>query len=395
MVIENPQSESAIWMIIPAFSPIIGGTERQAQQVSRLLSATGWRVHILTRRHHPACSNPLKAFEMVDGLPVTRLYSRGPAKISALLYVLSGLWYLLRHGRRGLYHAHDVGAAGWLALLARCLLGGRCLVKLRSGRHRYEKRYSPRWTRWQFLILLHLVDHIIVVNREVKNWLRDLGVSAERIVRIPNVVDIDRFYPASAEEKIDARRRLRLPLEKTILLWVGRLEPVKSLDVLLRAWALLPGEVHEEALLLLVGGGSEQNNLRAMTDRFGLQGSVLLTGPQYTIRDYYWAADIFVLPSRTEGLSNALLEASACGLPSVVSKVGGALDIVTDGETGLFFQVQDHVQLARKLKIMISASDQWVQMGNQARDVVRNYATADVVLKQLHELYRDLASTIR
>ena len=377
-------------MIIPSFHPAIGGTERQVQCLSRALMAQGWSVRVLTRRHGPAQPRGLPASDVVDGIPVTRIYSRGGGRIGSLLYVLGGLRHLLCHGRRGIYHAHEIGAAGWLAVAARYLLGGRCIVKLRGGRRLYEKCFPSGVARWQLSILLRLMDRIIVVNSEMEKYPDNLGISTMHIVRIPNAVNMNWFHPVSTEQKLAARRRLGLDINKIIVLYVGRFVLLKGVDILLKAWALVPADVQRDAQLILVGDGSEHDNLLDMASLLGIQGSVSLVGMQQTVRDYYWAADIFVLPSRTEGLSNALIEAMACGLPIVASNVGGAPDVVEEDKNGVLFESENQEQLARKLTALMLMSDRWDQMGALARQSVMAYANLDVIVGRLYELYRVL-----
>jgi L-malate glycosyltransferase len=97
-----------------------------------------------------------------------------------------------------------------------------------------------------------------------------------------------------------------------------------------------------------------------------------------------------VLPSRTEGLSNALLEAMACGIPVIASRVGGAPDVVEDGITGLLFESDDPLDLVAKLEEMLSRRDEWRAMGLSARKRVLQYASYEAVLGDLIDIYRSL-----
>ena len=380
----------SVWMIIPSFYPAIGGAENQVRLLSKRLLAHGRPVRVLTRQHGNALPNGLAASDVVGGVPVRRLYSRGWGKVGSLLYLLGGWWYLLRHGRRAIYHANAVGTAGWLAVTARYLLGGRCLIKMRTGYQGYEKHYGSGIARWQFVTLLRLADRVQVVNTEVERMVRNLGVPRDRVVRLSNAVDTKVFRPASIEEKSAARKRVGIPAEKTIVLWVGRMAPVKGLDLLLRAWALLPEPERADVLLVMVGEGPERDKLLEMMTQLGLGDSVCLAGAHKTVRDYYWAADLFVLPSRTEGLSGALIEAMASGLPVIASNVGGAIDLVIEDENGSLFIAEDRHQLAQKLAAMIGTSDRWAEMGRRARQTVTASAEMDVIATQLDDLYQEL-----
>ena len=387
---DKPLRARPVWMLVPTFYPVIGGEQIQVKRLSKGLLAHGRSVRVLTRQHSYAHPKGLSASDLVDGVPVRRIYSRGWGKVGSILFMFGGLWYLFRHGRRAVYHANAVGATGWLAVAARYLLGGRCLVKMRTGRYSYERRYASGIARRQFVTLLRLADCVQVVSSEVEGLMRDLGVPPSRVVRLPNAVDTTVFRPASLEEKSTARKRIGVPAKKTIMLWVGRLVPIKGLDLLLRAWALLSEQERAGALLVVVGEGPERDKLLEMITRLGLPDSVCLVGSQQTVRDYYWAADLFVLPSRTEGLSGALIEAMACGLPVIASNIGGATDMVEEDKNGVLFVSEDYHQLAQKLAAMMAMPDRWAEMGRQARQTVTEYADLDVVVKRLDDLYRQL-----
>lgn len=131
--------------------------------------------------------------------------------------------------------------------------------------------------------------------------------------------------------------------------------------------------------------------LLGMIRSLGLQGSVLMTGEQRVVRDFYWAADIFVLPSRTEGLSIAMNEAMACGLPVIASNVGGAPDVVEQGKNGVLFQSEDGLGLTESLTTMLKIKETWPEMGARGRDIVKGYAEFDAVVERLNELYLELS----
>ena len=379
-----------IWMLIATFSPGIGGGERQAQLLSKVLIAHHRPVQVITRRHGFEHSQGLPASELVDGIPVRRLFSRGIGKAGSILYLLGGLWHLMWHGRNGIYHAHDVGAPGWLAVGAKYLMGGHCLIKLRGGRVVYETIMSTRLRRWLFLLLLGRTDRIIVVNSEVERMVRGLGVPINKVLKIPNAVDTNHFRPASPGEKLEARVRLGLDKDQLVVLYLGRLEPVKGVDVLLSSWAALKEQVQTNVHLVIVGDGSQRDDLVKLADSLKIHESISFSGLQQDPRDYYWAADFFVLPSHTEGLSNALLEAMSCGLPVVASNVGGAMDVVDDGQEGFLFKSGDYEELAQKLALMLQKRPQWSEIGTHSRKKVAAYAGVQATVARLDQAYNTM-----
>jgi len=379
-------------MLIPTYHPVVGGAQTQVRRLSSLLKSRGWEVEIITRRHWmPHLPNNAPAHEIVEGTPVTRLSSRGGITSGSILYVLGGLWYLSRYGRRGIYHAHDIGAAGWLAVMAARLFGGRSLLKLRTGRSAYETKTNSLLGRWQLMSLLRKADRVIVVNEEVHSLLASQGAPVDQVAFIPNAVNVDYFQRTHPDEKRKARLRLGIPTEKPVIVYVGRLSHLKGVDILLQAWALLPEATRCGINLTLVGDGEERGGLEKLMISLGISDGVNLAGMQENVRDYYWAADIFVLPSRQEGLSNAMMEAMGCGLPVIASATGGALDMIVDGKNGWLFETANPSRLRDALLRCLQERARWDEMGREARRKAREAADIEVVVEKLETIYDRLA----
>jgi glycosyltransferase involved in cell wall biosynthesis len=378
-------------MITAHFYPVLAGEERQTQWEAKALIDAGQPVTVITRLQSDRLPKNLPGSEVIDNTPVVRIASPG-GKIASLFFLLGGFIHLLRHGRGGIYHSRSEGAPGWLAVIAGYLLGGRSIIKLRSGRPAFEGRVSGSpINRWQFVTMLRLAHRVTVVNGEVQQFIRSLGIRPERVLLIPNFVDTKLFQPHTPEEKTAKRKELGLSLEKTIVVFVGRVVWVKGLDVLLQAWAALSENVRKETLLVIVGDGAERQNLEKLSESLGIQDSILMVGMKEGVRDYYQAADMFVLPSRSEGMSTSLTEAMACGLPVIASSVGAAPDVVRDGENGILFQSENHQELAQKLAALFEQRDRWDEMGKRARETVTAYGDVSVTLKQVLQLYEELS----
>jgi glycosyltransferase involved in cell wall biosynthesis len=165
---------------------------------------------------------------------------------------------------------------------------------------------------------------VLAVGQPLRERVVALGVPAERVGVFARGVDRQRFSPGDGHS---ARARLGLPADRPIALWVGRMVPVKGLDWLLAAWARVR-EAVPDALLLLAGDGELRPDLERAAAAFG--DSIRLVGsvPNHGLTDWYRAADLVVLPSRSEGVPNVLLEGLACGTPFVASAVGAVPDLV-------------------------------------------------------------------
>jgi len=385
-----------VCMLIPSFHPLIGGAETQVRGLSAALLERGWMVSVVTRRDVGTREGPpLSRFEEVDGIPVIRIRSAGPGKLASLRYLVGGLWALGRMGRGSIYHAHDFGTPGLMAALASRLLGGRSVVKLRTGASVYRSRFGSGLRRRLFLRLLALHNRVVVVNHEVEELLHSMGLPPDRVVRIPNAIDGNIFRGASPRSRLEARSRLGLPKDLKIVLYVGRLMHVKGVDILLRAWALLPEALRKGALLVIVGDGPERERLERMVYNRAIHHEVRFTGSRTDAADFYQAADIFVLPSRTEGLSNALLEAMASELPVVATAAGGTPDVVEDGHSGILVPGESEEGLAKGLTSMLSDPAQWEGMGVRGRARALEHAGYAVVLERLQSLYTDVESELQ
>jgi len=176
---------------------------------------------------------------------------------------------------------------------------------------------------------LRAADGVFAVSDNIRQHVIELGVPAERVHLAYRGVDREQFSPG---DKQAARARLGISHELPLFLWVGRMVPVKGLDVLLQAAAKLrqQGRTFE---LVLAGEGSERNRIEQSVSALGLDGTLRLVGsvPHANLPDWYRAADWTVLSSRSEGVPNVLLESHACGTPFIATRVGGIPEIVVAG----------------------------------------------------------------
>jgi glycosyltransferase involved in cell wall biosynthesis len=206
--------------------------------------------------------------------------------------------------------------------------------------------------RHRFLGVLQAADALLPVSRDLKLKTEALGISPDKVHVLYQGVDRELFSPGSRAE---SRRRLGLPVEGKVLLWVGRMVPVKGLDVLLQACSILWAR-DIDFRLYLIGDGPLRKPLEAQAASLGLAGFVVFAGAQQNERlpDWYRAADLTVLPSRSEGIPNVLRESLACGTPFVASRVGGIPEIA-HLEPHRLVPPEDAGQLAGALHECLSA----------------------------------------
>ena len=235
------------------------------------------------------------------------------------------------------------------------------------------------------------VDHIVTSTPEGKSNLINLyGSSPDKVSVIPPGVDLDFFRPKDKEK---ARRELDLEEYKRVLLFAGRLQPFKGLDLLLHAMTYLPN--HGFTRLLVVGGnagkGDELAKMNSLVKELGISNMVGFVGAveHKNMSKFYNAADICVIPSYHESFGMVALEALASGTPVVASRVGGLATIVKDGETGYLFEERSPETLATYLCLLMSENEIRNSMAKAARQSVMKYNWSSTA-RRLFRVYQEL-----
>lgn len=364
-------------MLIQAYHPRIGGAERQLAAVSPLLQAQGVDVHVLTRRY-PG----LKSFEMVNGIPVHRLPIPGPKPMASLAYTAAALAQL-RRLCPDIVHAHGLLSPATTAVAAKRLYGTPVVLTVHdrgpAGELARIRRRSL--SRPRLATLRNDVDAFVIISCEVDRELEELGIPPERRPFISNGVDTDRFVPLSPQGKREVRAALGLPDAPTAI-YTGRLVPGKQIDRLLAIWDSIRA-VHSGATLLLVGSGSEEAALKQAAGP-----GVVFIGRVDNVLPYLQASDLFVLPSASEGLSVALLEAMSTGLASVATAVGGNLDLIEDEKNGRLVAPDDFATLAEAVLALFSNPELRAEMGRHGRERVLSDYQLNGMAEQLTLLYQ-------
>ena len=222
-------------------------------------------------------------------------------------------------------------------------------------------------------------DAIVVSTEEEKDDLARLYHASRHNIRvIPAGVDIELFHPV---DKAEARQALGLK-EKRVILYTGRIEPLKGLDLLLNAVSLLEGG--SDTRLIIVGGkpgrDKELDRLKSVAAQLGIESMVTFTGAvnQSELPNYYSAADVFVIPSYYESFGLAALEAMACGTPVVASRVGGLKTFVRHGETGYLVPWRCPEPFAQSLEVLLANPALRDTMGRAASSKARSMTWAGV-----------------
>ncbi len=240
--------------------------------------------------------------------------------------------------------------------------------------------------------IVKTADCIVTSTKEGKSNLINLyGCNPQKIRVIPPGVDLDIFYPLDQEK---VRTELALQDYRRVLLFAGRLQPFKGLNLLLHAMTYLPN--HGTTQLLVVGGNAgkadELAKMNSLVAELGIGNMVAFVGAveHEKMPAFYNAADICVIPSYHESFGLVAVEALASGTPVVASRVGGLAAIVKDGETGYLFDERSPEALATYLCLLMSENAIRLAMAKAARASVMKYnwsSTARRILKVYQQLF--------
>ena len=356
-----------------------GGMNVYVRELSRELGRMGVEVDVFTRSQNASIPRvvPLGERARVVHLAAGPQAPMPRAAIHAYLdEFVDGVdsWRLTQGADYDLIHAHY-----WLSGVAALALRERWSVpvlqmfhtlgRLKNRAARSVTELEPALRLREETRIVGASDRIVAANVvERAELLRDYAAHAPRIATIPCGVDTALFAPG---DPAAARGALALPAHP-VLLWVGRIAPIKGLDTLLDAIARLRAAGTVLSLLVVGGEADEPRNgheaaLRERIDRLGLGTAVRFVGPlpQDVLPTYYVAADVTVLPSYYESFGMVALEAMACGSPVIASRVGGLVTTVRDGVTGFLVPESDVGALAERIATLIVDPDLRWRIGRE------------------------------
>jgi glycosyltransferase involved in cell wall biosynthesis len=385
------------------FWPSVGGSQTQAEKQARYLQQLGQEVIVVTLRHQKAWLRR----EVYATFPVIRVggwYRRdGTLRVGWLGHIFTDilLFLILWRLRRSydLIHTLQLSPLAVVATMIGKLTHKPVIVGVQStgpyeqqsGKVLREPKESGGdiailqesvWGgRWMLDYLRKSDAYYQILSSRSYIYLMQHKFRPERLVYIPNGVDTQQFYPAWPAERAEISER--------VVVCVARLEYAKGIDILLRAWAhmlQLPAAWRDglQIRLCLVGDGSRRAELEHLVAALGIQQNVEFLGTRRDILHLLQHAWGFVLPSRWEGMPNALLEAMACGLPCIASRVSGSEDIIEQGSNGLLVEPEQPEQLANALRLLVEDTDLTKKLGWRGYEtVLGNYQLISTVQSYL------------
>lgn len=300
------------------------------------------------------------------------------------------VWRLLRQLKPDIVHTRNLPTIDMLAPAR--LAGVRRLVHSEHGLDQLELHgRHHRYNRLRRLSRL-FACHYIAVSTDLGSWLQArVGVPARRISVIINGVDTDRFQPGAPPT--DLFPAGFLPKEPFVVGTVGRFEPVKDQLNLAHAFVRLlrlHPALRERARLVLVGDGACRDDIEALLTEHGVRELCWLPGFRDDVAPLYRGLDLFVLPSRREGISNTALEAMATGLPVLATRVGGNPEIISDQITGTLVPAQDPSALCDAMLTYLEDIDLSGRHGRAGRKAALHDFSLVAMVAQYQQVYLSL-----
>lgn len=355
-----------------------GGTESNLVRLLHRLPRERFRATVLTYEFNPAL--PLmEGFPWpVEVFPLRRIYTPNGLRLGFRLA------RFLREREVDLVHCFFESSDLWGAPVARFC--GLPVISSRRDMGIHRHRLHDLLYRF----VSPCFCEVQAVSEEVRQWLiRRDRLPPERVVTMPNGIDLAAFKPL--EPPAALRARLNLPAAAPLVVSVANLRRVKGQDILLRAAAQLPA-LDPAPHFLLAGEVIEPDfaaSLRELAATETLAGRVRFLGPVTDVASLLAACSVFVLPSRSEGMSTALLEAMAASLPVVATRTGGNPEVVVDGKTGWLVPPEDPSALSARLAELLSGAES-MEFGRAGRVRVEQSFSLDAVLARLCASYERL-----
>ena len=384
-------------MVSPIVTQATGGIQKQLLLQSRELHRRGYKVFILQRKD-PDLEKKKQAWEHVTFLQTPELNflnheSNFFYRCNGALFVVMGFFRIFQFRRTiQIVHAHQLYSPTLVGFFSKLFLGKSLVTKVTASGdfgERNELQKLPFWRLRKFSF--RFIDRVIVLSSQMKSEMQEIGFRREQIVLIPNSVATSNSTCTNFSDQAEKPFRI---------LFTGRLSVEKSLDTLILASQILAREGLQCELSLVGGchGGRDASaELNELASHREQNLRINFIGPVENIQDYYANADAFVLPSLSEGMSNALLEAMAAGIPCVVSDIPANLFVIEPEINGLSFQTRNPNDLARQLKRLRPVTiDQKIfraKLSQEALKTVQERFSIRSVGQQLSTLYSSLTES--
>jgi glycosyltransferase involved in cell wall biosynthesis len=396
-----------VCVLTETYYPIIGGGESQAILLNSGLVENNIQVLIVVRRNYPA----LKKEEVINNVRVRRIKPVGTGNFKRWIMIFTSVPVLIKERKNyDLIFVSGFRTLGIPAVLISKIFRKISILKSdtlgeMSGNFFLPGLQNIGVNKFPFLLKVFLyfrnmlfkkADAYVSLSKEITSEFKNSGVEQNKIYEIPNCIDPEKFFKVTEVEKVKLRTKLNLPEKAKILIFTGRLVSSKGLPLLVNVWNEIQKK-YKDVMLLIVGSGKDilfscEEEIRNYVKENKLEENVRFTGFVNVdeIHEYVKSSDIFCLPSENEAFGISLVEAMACGLAPIATKVGGIKDIIQHNFNGFLMNVGDSKQLYDYIELLISDENLLKKMGENAILTVSQKYSKSIVVKSYIDLFKKL-----
>jgi glycosyltransferase involved in cell wall biosynthesis len=373
-----------VLFIIDRYMHANAGAERVLLKITQLLPAFGFRCSVVTFNdgdHGTTLPSDISAFRC----PVHILALRRTWGVKSW-QAATKLIRILREQDVRIVHTFFETSDIWAGTIAR-LAGAPVVVSsrrdmgiLRSLKHKFAYKLISRYQ-----------DRVLTVSDQVRHFcISHDRVPENKVTTIYNGIDADYFCPAV--DRAAVRRSLGLPLDKLIVTTVGNVRYIKGTDNFVRVAEKVKNALND-VIFINVGAANEPQyfaQVNQLAEQLGVQDRLRFVGRTSDVLPYLQASNVFALLSRSEGFSNALIEAMSCALPCVATRVGGNPEAIKDHVTGYIVNPEDIDDAARRILFLLARPLAAGEIGFSAREQVLARFTLNRMVNQLVSVYTEL-----
>lgn len=378
----HPVPAAPVPVVFVIASMITGGTQTHLLQVFQLLDRRRFRPLLFALRD----GGNLLAAAAEAGVEVRTFGMGGSLKNPKDIIGLYRMFKALREVKPGVIHGYLLRGNFYAAVAGR-LAGVPVVVTSKRGLHRpagIAERFAVRVSGRLSDVVTGNAPQVLEFTREAE------GPQSVPMVMIPSGIDTERFCPAAIAP--DARRASREHLRIGDAPVVGTaitFRPRKGFRMLFEAMAELRRSV-PDACVLIAGADEMPPEPAALASELKIDAAIHLLGRRSDMPEVLSTFDAFVLPSESEGMSNAILEAMAMELPVVVTAVGGAPEVVEEGRSGFLVEYPDSAAMAARLSLLLKSREEARRVGKAARERVVELYSSTGMVRQMEDLYAKL-----
>ncbi len=354
----------------------IGGPGKTILNSARFIDRTRFRVHVASFTHPDPSRNELADAARTAGIPYLHLAEEG----ATIRQHLSSIRDYVRRNRISILHTH-----GYLSDVLGFLAARRLPVAVVTTHHGWiRNNRRQRLAVRLATALTRFLDGIELVSETLRAELPASVRRSDKVAVVHNAIVLSDYVPQDRRQQI--RGRLGVGRDECLLGVIGRLSVEKGCLEMLEAFEKI-AQTFDYAHLVFVGEGPLCKELSERVRERGLQGRVHFAGHQAQVQPFYEASDIIVSPSRTEGLSNVLLEALAFERPVAATRVGGNAEIIEDGVSGLLVEPRSVSSIASAVSQLIRDERARERLGRNGRERVESHFTFEVRMGKEERFY--------